>query len=30
MQRKITILGLYAPSEDEEINTKDQFFSKLQ
>lgn len=29
MQRKITIIGVYAPSEDEIINTKDQFFTKL-
>jgi len=29
MQRKITIIGIYAPSEDEEVNTKGQFFIKL-
>jgi hypothetical protein len=29
MQRKITIIGLYTPFEDEEINIKDQFFAKF-
>jgi hypothetical protein len=29
MQRKITIIGVYALSKDEEVNTKDQFFIKL-
>jgi len=29
IQRKITIIKIYAPPEDEEANTKDQFFAKL-
>jgi len=29
MQKKIRIIGMYAPSEDEEANTKDQFFTNL-
>jgi len=29
MQRTITIIGMQAPSNDEEVNTKNQFFTKL-
>jgi len=29
MQRKVTIIEIYALSEDEEVNTKDHFFAKL-
>jgi len=29
MQKKITIIKIYVPSEDEKVNIKDQFFTKL-
>jgi hypothetical protein len=29
MERKIIIIRIYAPSEDEEANIKDQFFAKF-
>jgi exonuclease III len=29
MRRKVTIIEIYVPSENEKINTKNQFFTKL-